>query len=45
MGASSRMEGDPSERFSQGEITRFAQRYIERIYSEDRLTQPFAPHG
>jgi len=35
-----KVEGDRSDRAGGGELTPFARRYIERIYSKERLTTP-----
>ncbi len=39
------IEGDAKDRFSRGHISQFAQRYIERIYSKERLTTPLRRTG
>ncbi|MHC4957597.1 MAG: molybdopterin-containing oxidoreductase family protein [Planctomycetota bacterium] len=39
------IEGAPDDRAARGELTRFAQRYIERVYSEDRLLTPLLRKG
>ncbi|MEM8885402.1 MAG: molybdopterin-dependent oxidoreductase [Planctomycetota bacterium] len=35
-----RVEGDPDYRIGRGMLSRTAARYVERVYSEERLTQP-----
>jgi len=40
-----RVEGDPDDRVGRGSLTPAAQRYVERVYSEDRLTKPLKRHG
>jgi anaerobic selenocysteine-containing dehydrogenase len=37
--------GDPEDRVSRGELTPFARRYVERVYSEERVLQPLARVG
>jgi len=37
-----RVEGDPDDRFSRGRLSAFAERYVERLNSPDRLRQPLA---
>ena len=32
-----KLEGDPKDRVGRGELTPVARRYIERVYSKDRL--------
>jgi len=39
------VEGDPEDRVGRGVLTTFAQRYVERVYSKDRLLQPMARVG
>ena len=37
--------GDPDDRVARGRLTPFAQRYVERVYSEERLLQPLGRIG
>ena len=40
-----KIEGDGGSRVGQGKLTPFARRYIERIYSEDRILTPLRRKG
>ena len=40
-----KVEGDPDDRFTRGRLTPFAERYVERVYSKDRLLRPLVRKG
>ncbi|MHC4222431.1 MAG: molybdopterin-containing oxidoreductase family protein [Planctomycetota bacterium] len=39
------VSGDPDDRVGRGELTPFARRYVERVYSKERLLQPLGRIG
>ncbi|MHC4956128.1 MAG: molybdopterin-containing oxidoreductase family protein [Planctomycetota bacterium] len=39
------VEGDPDDRIGRGKLSPAAQRYVERVYSPDRLTRPLRRRG
>ncbi len=40
-----RVEGDPDDRIGRGVLSPAAARYVERVYSKDRLTKPMRRTG
>jgi len=40
-----KVAGDPDDRTSRGRLTRFAERYVERVYSEERILRPLRRVG
>jgi len=40
-----KVEGDPKDRIARGKLSPAAQRYVERVYSEERITQPLRRRG
>jgi anaerobic selenocysteine-containing dehydrogenase len=40
-----KVEADPEDRVGRGVLTPFAQRYVERVYSRERLQQPMVRKG
>ena len=40
-----KVEGDPKDRIARGRLSPAAQRYVERVYSEERITSPLRRRG